>query len=139
MESLTVPGKLEFLKTIRQYVEASAQEFGLDARRAYRLGLAVDEIATNIIAYGYGATDTPGMIEIQARVTDDRLEIVLEDNSAPFDPQSKTEPDDLTAPPEERGIGGLGIFLARRNVDEFRYEYVDGHNRNTFVMRRPSP
>ena len=41
----------------------------------------------------------------------------------------------LEAPLEERDVGGLGIFLARKNVDEFRYTYTDGRNRNTFVIQ----
>jgi anti-sigma regulatory factor (Ser/Thr protein kinase) len=139
MESLTVPGKLEFLKAIRQYVLASASEFGLDERRAYRLSLAVDEIATNIITYGYGKSDSTGTIEIQAIETDNGLEIVLEDSTPPFDPHSKDQPKDLAAPSEARDIGGLGIFLARENVDEFRYEYVNGRNRNVFVVNNKVP
>ena len=66
------------------------------------------------------------------------LEVVLEDSSPAFDPFSRESPDDLDSPLEERDVGGLGIFLAGANVDEFRYEHVAGRNRNIFVMRNGS-
>jgi serine/threonine-protein kinase RsbW len=139
MASLTVPGSLDHLDDIRAFVMAQADEFGLDDRRAYRLGLAVDEIATNIIAHGYAEADLEGDVRVLAERTDDGLEIVLEDWAPAFDPLSRAQPDNLDAPLEERDIGGLGIFLAKENVDEFRYERVDGRNRNIFVMHSEPP
>ena len=134
MESLTLPGTLDSLKAIRDYVEAAASASKLDARRAYRLSLAIDEIATNIITHGYNESGSSGQIEVHAVQTAEGLEITIEDSSPAFDPFSRGEPAGLDAPLEERNIGGLGIFLAIKNVDEFRYEYVDGQNRNIFVV-----
>lgn len=139
MQSLTVPGNLESLQAIRDFVMAAADEAGIDERNAYRLSLAVDEIATNIIIYGYAAGALGGDVTVQANQADDSLHIVLEDTSPPFDPLSRGEPGGLDAPLEDRAIGGLGVYLARRNVDEFRYEYVDGRNRNIFVVNRSAP
>ncbi|MDI9547417.1 MAG: ATP-binding protein [Chloroflexota bacterium] len=136
MDSLTVPGNLDSLQAIRDFVLAAAEEAGIDERSAYKLSLAVDEIATNIIIYGYGGSATPGDVVVQADTEDRRLQIVLEDTSPPFDPFSRGEPSGLDAPLEERAIGGLGVYLAKRSVDEFRYEYVDGRNRNIFVVNR---
>jgi len=136
MDSLTVPGNLDSLQAIRDFVLAAAEEAGIDERSAYKLSLAVDEIATNIIIYGYGGSATPGDVVVQADTEDGRLQIVLEDTSPPFDPFSRGEPSGLDAPLEERAIGGLGVYLAKRSVDEFRYEYVDGRNRNIFVVNR---
>jgi len=136
MDSLTVPGNLDSLQAIRDFVLAAAEEAGIDERNAYKLSLAVDEIATNIIAYGYAGSATPGDVVVQADAENGRLQIVLEDTSPPFDPFSRGEPSGLDAPLEDRAIGGLGVYLAKRSVDEFRYEYVDGRNRNIFVVNR---
>ena len=135
MASLTVPSNLASLDNIREFVSAQAEEAGLDDRRIYRLCLAVDEIATNIILYGYGKASKQGEVHVVTAQSDEGLEVVLEDSSPPFDPFSREAPDDLETPLEERDIGGLGIFLAGANVDEFRYEHVGGRNRNIFVMR----
>ena len=67
------------------------------------------------------------------------LTITLEDSSGPFDPRAFADPDHIYKPIEERPIGGLGVFLSKNNVDRFDYEYVNGHNRNIFVINRPKP
>jgi serine/threonine-protein kinase RsbW len=136
MASLTVSGALTSLDEIRAFVNEQATKAGLDERRTYRLSLAVDEIATNIINYGYVSAGMDGDVRIVATEDNGDLVIVLEDSSPPFDPFSHARPEDLDAPLEERDIGGLGIFLASQNVDEFRYEHVGGSNRNIFVMHK---
>ncbi|MFN2203197.1 MAG: ATP-binding protein [Caldilineaceae bacterium] len=136
MASLIVSGALTSLDEIRTFVNEQARSAGLDERRTYRLSLAVDEIATNIINYGYVSTGVEGEVRIISKDDNGDLVIVLEDSSPPFDPFSHARPDDLDAPLEERDIGGLGIFLASQNVDEFRYEHADGSNRNIFVVHK---
>ena len=58
----------------------------------------------------------------------------LSDSSPAFDPLNRPDPDDLDAPLAERAIGGLGVFLATQNVDEFLYEYSNEQNHNIFVV-----
>lgn len=137
MKQLTVPGQLDSLSVIGDYIKTIAAEAGLDKKRTYRLRLAVDEIATNIINYGYARNEQHGTIELSANVVDNDLVVTLEDTAPPFDPFNHELPDEqeLEDPLEERPIGGLGIFLAIENVDEFRYEYVDGHNLNIFLVQ----
>ena len=52
--------------------------------------------------------------------------------------RSRLDPDHINKPLEERPIGGLGIFLVMRSVDQFHYEYVDGRNRYVLTMKRPA-
>jgi anti-sigma regulatory factor (Ser/Thr protein kinase) len=144
MDSLSVPATLESLKTIRDFVGKAAHAAGLSQARTYGLALAVDEIATNIITHGYEETGrTQGWesedIRIHASITGSALEITLEDTGTPFDPRSRPAPDDLHAPLAERDAGGLGIFLALKKVDDFRYDYVAGRNRNILVIRTEHP
>lgn len=136
MEALIVPGTMDSLSIIRRYVQDAADAANLDQKTAYRLFLAVDEIATNIVAYGYDIAGIAGDIEVRATINDDALIILLKDTAPPFDPTLQQEPDDLAAPLEERKIGGLGIYLALNGVDNFMYEYIDNHNCNTFVVYR---
>jgi len=136
MDPLTVPGTLSSLEPIREYVRAAAALSGLDRRRGYRLELAVDEIATNIINYGYQRAGKTGNVEVRAEIHPDVLTVILEDTAVPFDPLRVERPDQIDLPLTDRPVGGLGVFLALESVDEFRYEYVDGHNRNIMVMKR---
>lgn len=135
MEPLRLPGELQSLKPIRDYVNSAAAAAGLDKKSTYRLSLAVDEIATNIITHGYDEAGLAGDILMHAKVTDDHIEIIIEDVGMPYNPLMHKDPDNLDAQLEERGIGGLGVYMALKSVDEFRYEYADGSNRNIFVMK----
>lgn len=138
MEPLTVAGSLDSLSAIRDYVDRAAAAAGLDRRANYRLRLAVDEIATNIVNYGYERANRCGDILVRATVDDVWLSVALEDSGIPYDPTTAAPPPDLDDPLEDRRIGGLGIFLTQIGVDDFRYEYRDGRNVNVFAMRRPA-
>ncbi|MBC6481897.1 MAG: ATP-binding protein [Hormoscilla sp. GM7CHS1pb] len=140
MESLKVSGKLESLSAIAKYVMAAASSAGLDKKASYKLRLAVDEIATNIITHGYEEAGREGDVELQAKIEEKTLTIWIEDTGEAYDPiQIETvEEEMLNKPLEERPIGGLGLYLAIEGVDKFLYERVEDHNRNIFVVNRPS-
>jgi anti-sigma regulatory factor (Ser/Thr protein kinase) len=134
---LEIPAVIASLGTIAHLVGDAAAEAGLDQMAAYRLRLAVDEIATNIITYGYSGTGAADTITIEYRITDAQVIIDLIDHGRAFDPlTSRPDPDELTKPLEARRIGGLGIFLAKSCVDDFRYERLKDTNHNTLVMNR---
>jgi len=126
------------LSRVREFVRRHALAAGLDKKQIYKLGLAVDEIATNAIGHGYGESGTSGELALSAEIDETKLTVLLEDTAPPFDPSTKAEPDNLDKPLEQREEGGLGVFLAIKNVDDFAYSYVDGRNCYTFVMFRPA-
>ena len=134
---LVVPGVLESLSPIREYVMSAANSVGLIKDKSYRLALAVDEIATNVITPGYEENGLSGDIAVGISPGDGELKVVLEDTGVPFDPCARELPstDDLSIPLSDRQIGGLGIFLSIGGVDEFRYERNGEINRNIFVMK----
>jgi len=134
MEPLILPGTLDSLTKVGAYVLEAASEAGLERKLAYRLRLAVDEIATNAIVYGYDKVDETGALVVSAEISDSTLTIILEDTGPAYDPFDTPSPDDLDEPLDDRDIGGLGVFLAIKGVDEFRYEYLNESNRNIFVM-----
>ncbi len=136
MESFVVPGTVESLGPIREFVRSKAAEAGLDKKRAYRLQLAVDEIASNIAIHGYQEQGLAGDIEVRSELEPDRLVITLVDSAIPYDPYSRVMPSDLDAPLHDRAIGGLGVYLAINNVDQFIYRFADGQNHNIFVVLR---
>lgn len=136
MEPLTVPGTLGSLAAIAEFVLAAAAEAGLDKKASYRLRLAVDEIATNIVTHGYAEAGLEGKVDLRADMDEQTLTISVEDTGAAYDPQQSETPGDLDLPLEERQVGGLGMFLAIQSVDRFLYERVEDRNRHTFVMNR---
>jgi serine/threonine-protein kinase RsbW len=137
MESLTLPGTLNSLDSLRVCVRSAAGSAGLGETAVYRLVLAVDEVATNIVTHGYDEAGLSGAIEIWSEVDTDALRIYLEDTGAPYDPD-EVRMVDIDQPLEKRVEGGLGVFLAHRCVDDLLYLNSGGRNRHTFVVRRGS-
>ena len=137
METKSFPGVVDSLDELRDYIGELAKKAGLVKKSTYSLKLAIDEIATNIILYGYERTGLKADFIVLSEITEDKLTVILEDVAAAFDPLSREMPDheDLTMALEEREIGGLGIFLTINGVDDFSYEYKDGKNRNIFIMK----
>jgi anti-sigma regulatory factor (Ser/Thr protein kinase) len=137
MDKLSLPAVLASLSELRRYAKEAADGAGIDEARAYQLQLAVDEIATNVILYGYRDAGASAVISIAGEVTDEALTITLEDRAPAFDPRTMEMPEaeDLAKPLDERTAGGLGIFLAIKGVDRFDYRREDDRNLNIFVVR----
>jgi anti-sigma regulatory factor (Ser/Thr protein kinase) len=135
MEPLTVQGNLKSIEKLVNYVVTAASQAGLNRRATYCLRLAVDEIATNIITYGYQAAGIDGELEVTAVFQPNQLIIELKDSGQPFDPRQVPPPSNLKQPLQKRAVGNLGIFLAMWGVDGFQYEQTRSHNRNIFIMR----
>lgn len=140
MAELRVEANLAVLQSIGAFVLDAAEKAGLDRRAAYRLRLAVDELATNVIVHGKPAVHSgDDQIRIVSEVDDQHLTIVMEDRGPAFNPLEHEGVDEhLEKPIEERPIGGLGVFLAIRGVDQFKYERVGDRNRTIFIARRPA-
>jgi anti-sigma regulatory factor (Ser/Thr protein kinase) len=134
MESLTLPAKLDCLAQISKYIMELTKEASLEKKTAYKLRLAVDEIATNIISHGYEESGLEGDIKIHGKIENNQVVVILEDTGIPYDPTKKELNQDLDLPLEERQIGGLGVFLALDGVDQFSYQREDNVNRNIFVV-----
>ena len=132
----SLPASLAALSDIRRLVMQACQTAGLSEDATYRLALAVDEIATNIITHGYEEQGMTGDIVVSLDQTDKDLTVILEDTGVAFDPRAQSLPtaEDLDKPLDDREIGGLGIFLALAGVDRFDYQRSDNVNRNLFVM-----
>lgn len=134
MESIIVSGNLESLDAISDYVTTAAKKANLDIKATYKLRLAVDEIATNIVIHGYQAAEVKGNIVCKAEFSDRSLSILLEDSGMQYDATQKEQPNDLHKPLEERHLGGLGIYLAINGVDKYIYERHGNVNRNIFIV-----
>jgi anti-sigma regulatory factor (Ser/Thr protein kinase) len=136
MEPLTVPGTLDSLQVIAEYVAAATTAAGLDERASYRLRLAVDEITTNIITHGYTGANLKGTLHLRVDIDRETLIISIEDSGAAYAPLQHLHPDDLDLPLEQRQPGGMGVYLAVWSVDEFLYQRVGNRNRHILIMNR---
>jgi len=135
------PASLDSLEPIRDHVSAKCEALGFNKKKTYGLCLAIDEIATNIINYGYPQAGIGlGIIELLMADEGKQLTVTLIDTAVAFNPLNHLVPnqEDMNKPLEDRPIGGLGILLAQQNVDEFRYERRGDQNCNVFVVNAAS-
>ena len=104
-------------------------EAEVPAKTVLQINVVVDEILSNIIYYS-GATS------VKAGCASANNQVILQftDNGCPYDPREKADPD-ISLPLEEREIGGLGIFMVKKIMDEISYEYKDGQNILTLFKR----
>jgi serine/threonine-protein kinase RsbW len=138
MDTLTVPGTIDSLSAIAAYVKQVAEAADLNHKAYYKLRLAVDEIATNIITHGYEEAGLSGLLYLSTDIDDSSLTLSIEDTGILFDPRQKMplRSEDLCQMLEDREIGGLGIHLVLESVDEFHYEQIGDRNRNILIMHR---
>jgi len=134
VKALTVVGRLDSLGLISEFVTRAAQDAGFDESAVYAVDMAVDEACANIIGHAYGG-EGRGDIEISYRIDEDGLTVVLRDHGRAFDPTGVPHPD-LDAPLEERGEGGLGLFLMRRLMDRVEYESRPGSGNILTLVKR---
>lgn len=114
-------------------VAAFEREAQLSAPVCYALDLALEELLTNCIKYGYDDDDAHE-IRVRLRYADAELTVQIEDDGHPFDPTAAREPD-LDLPLEQRQIGGLGLAMVRRNFPVFAYQRTENRNRITLKLK----
>ena len=131
MNTLTVEAKRENLEQVLSFVDSRLEEAGASLRTINQVRVAVEEIYINIASYAY-APET-GSAVISAVAADGVAEIEFRDRGIPFDPLAKTDPD-VTLSAAERQIGGLGIFMVKKTMDEVAYRRENGEN--IFTMRK---
>ena len=128
------PNRMTALAAVAKEVFEWLANLPLSSRAKYSVGLAVEEMASNVIKYGYD-DDREHEIAVHVAAQDDRVEIVFEDDGHAFDPTGHPKPD-LERIVESRKIGGLGIELVRRICENMSYQRVGNRNRLVLHVRR---
>lgn len=120
MKTVHFAAKFEFLDEIREFVGEIAREGGFSDKDVYNIQLATDEAASNVIEHAY-ENRPDGILELSCDVKGNAITITLTDHGESFDPSDVPAPD-LKADLSDRKIGGLGLFLMRKLMDEVYYE-----------------
>ena len=130
--TLTVDATTENLQQVMDFVDGVLEENGCSVKMQMQIDLSVEEIYVNIANYAYG--DGVGKAEISADCSDGEITITFKDSGVPYNPLEKEDPD-ITLSADEREVGGLGIFLTKKNMDSVSYEYKDGYNILTMTKK----
>ncbi len=127
MKDITVDATLDNLEVVQNFVSEELESQGCSMKVMMQIEIAVEEIYVNIVHYAYNPEI--GKATIRCEVTDNPMQVIIQfmDSGVPFDPLAK-EDADITLSAEEREIGGLGIFMVKKSMDEVSYEYKEGKN-----------
>ena len=130
---LTLPAEIDRLPEVLSFVEEQLEEIGCPMKAQMQVSVAVEEVYVNIASYAY-APDT-GMATIRLALTEEQaVTITFIDSGVAFNPLEKEDPD-VSLPAEEREIGGLGIFMTKKTMEEVRYERLGDNNVLTLIKR----
>ena len=123
MSKVTFDADFDNLDEIRDFVGEAADQVGFSNKEIYAIQLAADEASSNIIEHAYAGVKG-GKLEIECSIFEGGLKIVMRDQGKSFNPSSVPEPN-VKADLSERKIGGLGMYLMRKLMDEVTYESSD--------------
>jgi len=127
MKELTIEAKVENLQDVLAFVDEQLEAYNCPMREQMQLDVAVEELFVNIASYAYNPEVGPATILVQTEGDPLSVIITFVDHGVPYDPLAKEDPD-ITLSADERQIGGLGIFIVKKSMDEVVYRYEDGKN-----------
>ena len=127
MKELTVDAAIENIPAVTAFVEEQLEQVGCPMKAQMQIDIAIDELFSNIAQYAY--SPKTGKATVRVEVTENPMAVVISfiDNGIPYDPLAKADPN-VSLPADDRQIGGLGIFMVKKSMDEINYEYKNGQN-----------
>lgn len=127
MKEITVDATIDNVKTITDFVDERLEEMNCPVKAQMQIDIVIDELCSNVARYAY--SDRTGKVTVSVDTVDKPMKVWLTftDEGVPYNPLAKEDPD-ITLSAEERKLGGLGIYMVKKMMDEFRYEYKDGKN-----------
>ena len=129
MKQLKVKADTAELDNVLSFADAILEELGCSVKAQMQIDIAIEEIFVNIAHYAYPEAEGAAVISVDSG-EGPSVTITFEDEGIQYDPLKNEDPD-ITLSAEDRPIGGLGIFMVKKSMDEVSYEYKDGKNRLT--------
>ena len=134
MREITIDAKVDNLHLVTEFLEELLEEHGCSMSFQLQLTVAVEEMFVNIANYAYGNKEGKAVFKAEVLEDPKAVRVTFTDFGIPFDPLKKADPD-VTLPASMRAVGGLGIYMAKKNVDRMDYCYEDGKNILTMVKK----
>ena len=122
------PARLDQLEPVQEFIGEQLEQYDCSPSAKFQLDVAVEEIFVNIAHYAY-APEQNGEATIRCCVVGEPLQVTIQfmDHGKPFNPLAR-EDADISLPAEDREIGGLGILMVKKSMDQVDYAYEDGKN-----------
>ncbi len=127
MKELIVEADRMNLPQVQMFIDEQLEEAGCPMLTQTTIDIAVEELFVNIANYAYGDGNGKAVVQVSVHEEPLSVEITFIDNGVQYDPLAKADPD-TTLSAMQRQIGGLGIFMVKKIMDDICYEYKDGKN-----------
>ena len=124
---LTLEATVANTETVTAFVEDFLNEIGCSMRVITQINVAVDELFSNIANYAYKPKTGQATVSLAMSGDGKTLTVTFTDSGVPYNPLAKKDPD-VTLSADERQIGGLGIYMVKKTMDDVTYEFKDGKN-----------
>ena len=134
MTNRIFPAKTDALNDVIGFVEETLETFECSMKNSMAICVAIEEVFVNVAHYAYGEGEGDVSFDINFDEEAREVTFVMKDKGTPFDPLAKADPD-ITLSAEERGIGGLGIFITKKTMDKVEYTYENGENVLTMIKK----
>ena len=134
MPECTIRATVGNLDKVLAFVDGELEKQDCPMKEQMQIDVAVEELFVNIASYAYAPSEGDATVRVEASQDGRGVTITFTDRGIPYDPLAKPDPD-VTLSAEERQIGGLGIYMVKKTMDDMRYEYRDGKN-HLAIMKR---
>jgi len=133
-QQIEVPGDWDAIATLVAFTDSVEACQPLSQPQSYLMRLVIEEIATNIVKYGYDDANRD-IIQLTCSCEGGTLRVTIRDRGRPFDPRAAADPDLSSNDPNQRDLGGLGLFFVREYADslDYRHDPASGWNELTVV------
>ena len=125
-KTVRITNQRDQIDTVRKFFDDYSKDNKLTEKTVHDIQMALDELLTNIVNYGYEDTDEH-QIDIHFGVNDDAVKVEIVDDSKPYNILEKDNPD-ISLSMEDKPIGGLGIFLIKKLMSKVDYYTEEGKN-----------
>lgn len=127
MKELTIDATVENITKVTEFVDGQLEELLCPVKAQMQIDIAIDELFGNIAHYAYHPGIGPATVRVE--VVQNPLSVVVTfiDQGVPYDPLARDDPN-VALSADEREIGGLGIYMVKKSMDEISYEYKNGQN-----------
>lgn len=134
MKEVTLKSALENVEVLTNIIDSELESVACPSKTMMQIDVAIDEIFSNIVNYGYDCENEEIEIKYDINVQSKTVSITFIDSGKEYNPLAKEDPN-IKAEIEDRKIGGLGIFIVKKTMDDLIYKYENNKNYLTIIKK----
>lgn len=134
MKELTVAATIENIPVVTDFVDGELEMMDCPMRAQMQIDIAIDELFSNIARYAYAPGQGQATVQVEKLDEPPAVKVTFIDSGVPYNPLEKEDPD-VTLSAEERQIGGLGIFMVKKSMDDVVYRFENSKNMLSIIKK----